>query len=204
MYKLPIVITISLIILSVAFALFLTNTKAFQLNDADVVKSLIAIFACLGVLISATFIVYSYIITNEAYIRNQKPFLLIQVKSEHLRPNPQIQSLVPFTFINYTNTSKNEFEDLTLDVKLNVGNREVDLSDLFKPKMFMAAQDQRHRRFETIPFIAQRGIDINAEAAAGNQLVLSTSYSYTFTKKLEERKGPEYKWNAQIQHWELL
>jgi hypothetical protein len=69
--------------------------------------------------------------------------------------------------------------------------------------MFMAAHDQRHRRIETLTFLSKRGVDINNETASGNQVLLSTSYTFTFNKKLEERKGPEYKWNGQIQHWEL-
>jgi hypothetical protein len=204
MYKLPIIISLSLILCAFVTALFIIDTTSLQLDDADVVTSLIAIFTCLGVLVSATFVVYSYALTNETYLKSQKPSLLIQVKSEHLQPNPQTQSTSPFTFIHYKNTSQNEFEDLTIYVKLYVGNRELDLSDLFRPKMFMAAHDQRHRRFETVPFILRRGIDINSETAAGNQVILSTSYFYTYNKKREDRKGPEYKWNAQIQHWELM
>lgn len=203
MYRVPTIITIFLIIAAIAISVYLTKSPNFTLNDDQLVSSLIALFACLGVLISATFIVYSYIQTNRTFLLGQKPSLLIQVKSEHLQPNPQTQGVVPFTFIHYTNTSQNEFNDLTLIVKLRLSNRDVDLSDLFKPKMFMAAHDQRHRRIETLTFLSKRGVDITNETASGNQVLLSTSYTFTFNKKFEERKGPEYKWNGQIQHWEL-
>ena len=203
MYKVPTIITVFLIIAAIATSVYLIKSPSLSLNDAQLVSSLIALCACLGALISATFVVYSYMQTNRAFLLGLRPFLLIQVKSEHLQPNPQTQGVVPFTFIHYTNTSQNEFNDLTLFVKLRVTNRDVDLSDLFKPKMFMAAHDQRHRRFETLAFLSKRGVDINNETASGNQVILSTYYTYTFNNKIEERKGPEYKWNGQIQHWEL-
>ena len=203
MYRVPTIITAILIVAGASTTVYLIKSTGLSLDDAQLVSSLIALFACLGALISATFVVYSYIQTNRAFLLGQKPFLLIQVKSEHLQPNPQTQGVVPFTFIDYTNTSQNEFNDLTLFVKLRVANRDVDISDLFKPKMFMAAHDQRHRRFETLSFLSERGIDINNETASGNQVILSTHYTFTFNNKLEERKGPEYKWNGQIQHWEL-
>ncbi|MEW6672623.1 MAG: hypothetical protein AB1427_13030 [Thermodesulfobacteriota bacterium] len=203
MYKVPIIISILLIIAAIGTSLYLMLSPNEVLNDNQLVSSLIAVFACLGVLISATFIVYSYIQTNQIFLLGQKPSLLIQVESQHLQPNPQTQSVVPFTIIHYTNTSQNEFTDLTLIVKLRISNRDIDLSDLFKPKMFMASRDQRNKRFETLAFLSKRGVDINNETAYGNQVLLIISYTFTFNKELEERNGPEYKWNGQIQHWEL-
>ena len=178
------------------------GTCNFVMNDAELVSNLISLFVCLGTLISATFIVYSYMQTNKAFMLSQKPFLLIQVVSEHLQPDPQAQP-IPFTIIHYTNTSQNEFVDLTIFVKIHVSNRVVDISDLFRTKMFMAAHDQRNRRFETLSFLSTRGLDINAETASGNQVILSTHYTFNFSNKLEMRQGPEYKWNSQIKHWEI-
>ena len=203
MYRLPVIISTVLIVAAGAVCTYLLKSPHLTLSDAQLVSSLITLFACLGALISATFVVYSYLQTNRMFLLGQKPSLLIQVKSEHLKPTPQSESLVPFTFIHYTNTSSNEFADLTVLVKLKLPSREVDLSDLFKQKMFMAGHDQRHRRFETLDFLSSRGVDINKETASGNQVMLSPSYTFTFNKKLEERKGPEYKWNSGIQHWEL-
>lgn len=203
LYKGPTLITIILIALSVAVSRWLITSTSVKLTQAELVNSLIAIFACMGGLISATFVVFSYIQTNKAFMDSKKPFLLIKVKSEHLPPGPQ-QPPIPFTFIHYTNTSGNEFTDLTIKLKVEAGNSTIDISDLFSPKMFMAAHDPRNRRFETETFIAQHGLDINAEAQLGNPVILSTSYQFSFNKRIEERKGPNYKWNPQIRHWEIV
>lgn len=203
MYRLPIIISALLIIAAVVISSYLLKSPQLALNDAQLVSSLITLFACLGALISATFVVYSYLQTNSIFLLGQRPSLLVQIVSEHLQASPQAQSPVPFTFIHYTNTTLNEFNDLTISLKLKLSNREVDLSDLFKPRMFMAGHDKRHRRFETLAFLSSRGIDINEETASGNQVTLFPSYTFTFNNKLEERKGPEYKWNSGIQHWEL-
>ncbi len=203
MYKLPVIISLVLLAVAGIACTYLLKSPQLTLTDAQLVSSLITLFACLGALISATFVVYSYLQTNRIFLLGQRPSLLIQVKSEHLKPTPQSESSAPFTFIHYTNTTSNEFADLIIFVKLKLPSREIDLSDLFKPKMFMAGHDQRHRRFETLSFLASRGVDINKETTSGNQVILSPSYTFTFNGKLEERKGPEYKWNSGIQHWEL-
>ena len=96
----PIVITIFIVILSIVASSWIILSTTLQLNHAELINSLIAIFACMGGLISATFIVYSYIQTNKTFIHSQKPFLLIQVVCKHLAPNPQSQTLVPYTFIH--------------------------------------------------------------------------------------------------------
>jgi hypothetical protein len=157
----------------------------------------------MGGFISAAFVVYSYVQTNKAFMDSKKPSLLIQVKSEHLPPGPQ-QLPIPFTFIHYKNTSLNEFTDLTIRLTVELGSRTIDISDLFSPKMFMAAHDVRDRKFETVTFFAERGIDINTQAQSGNPVILSTGYQFSFNKRPEKREGPNYKWNPQIQHWEII
>ena len=199
MFKVPLAITIVLIIIALtAFIVVITSTT---LELIDRVTSSIAIFACLGGGISATFVICSYIHTNFAFVLSQKPSLLIQVTSVHKESQPP--SIIPITIIHYENTTANEFTDLTLNITIRVANREVDISELFRPKMFMAAHDRRDRRFETLSLLSQRGIDVNSETRAGNPVELTTGYSYTFNKIIEKRNGPEYKWNADIQHWEI-
>jgi hypothetical protein len=157
----------------------------------------------MGALISAIFVVNSYIQTNKVFLLSQRPSLLIQVQGQHIQINAQNNEPVPHTFVHYSNTSQNDFDDLTIVLKLQASNRIIDLADLFKPKMFMAAPDKRHRKFETLALLSQRGVDIESETRTGNQVLLSTGYTFTFNYKLEEKKGPVYKWNGQIRNWEL-
>ena len=199
MYRIPTIITAILIIIAASATAYLIKSTSLSLNDAQLVSSLIALFGCLGALISATFVVYIYIQTNRVFLIGQKPFLLIQIQSKKLQTNPQ--GVVSVTSINYTNTSQNEFNDLTLYVKLQVRNRKWDISDLFTPNIFMAAQDRRQKNFKTLSYLSKRGMDINKATAFGYQVLLSTYYTFTFNNKLEDRQGPEYKWNSRKQLW---
>lgn len=202
MYKVPTIITAILIIIAASATAYLIKSTSLFLNDAQLVSSLIALFGCLGALISATFVVYIYIQTNRVFLIGQKPFLLIQIQSKKLQTNPQ--GFVSVTSINYMNTSQNEFNNLTLYVKLQVRNRKWDISDLFTPNMFMAAQDQRQKNFKTLSYLSKRGIDINKATAFGYQVILYTNYTFTFNNKLEDRQGPEYIWNSRKQLWVLI
>lgn len=199
MFKVPLAITIVLII--IALIAFIVVIKSTTLELIDRVTSSIAIFACLCGGISATFVVCSYIHTNFAFVLSLKPSLLIQVTSVNKNSKPP--SNIPITIIHYQNKTANEFTDLTLNITIRVANREMDISNLFRPKMFMAAHDSRNRRFETLSLLSQRGIDVDSETSAGNPVELKTGYSYTFNKKFEKRNGPEYKWNSDIQCWEI-
>lgn len=143
MFKVPLTITIILFIIALIF--FIIVTKLPSLEMIDRVTSSIAIFACLGGCISATFVICSYVHTNYAFTLSIKPSLLIQVTNINKNTTPP--SDIPITIINYINTTKNEFTDLTLNIKVCVGNKEVDISNLFRPKMFMAAHDSRNRKF---------------------------------------------------------
>ena len=201
MYRIPTITTAILIIIAASATAYLIQSTSLFLNDAQLVSSLIALFGCLGALISVTFVVYIYIQTNRVLLIGQKPCLLIQIQNKKLQTNSQQKDVVPITSINYSNTSQNEFNDLTLYVKLQVRNRKWDISDLFTPNMFMAAQDRRQRNFKTLSYFYKRGIDINKATAYGYQVILSTHYTFTFNNKLEERQGPEYKWNSRKQLW---
>jgi len=57
----PTIISTGLIIIFVVGVIILKTSTTLQLSDGEMVNSIIAIFACLGGLISATFVVYSYI-----------------------------------------------------------------------------------------------------------------------------------------------
>lgn len=203
MYRTPVILSSILFLIVICIFIFIIKSKHFQLTNNEILKNSISLFTCLGGLISVIFVIYSYIQTNQAFVESFRPSLLIQVVSDQLKKNQQDNTTLPFTFIHYENTSSNEFTDLSIQLLVRVANREIDISDLFNEKMFMASKDQRNRRFETLSFLAARGIDINKETISGNQVMFITGYTYTFNNNIERRKGPEYKWNAGIKCWEI-
>lgn len=203
MYRIPTIITAILIIIAASATAYLIKSTSLSLNDAQLVSSLIALFGCLGALISATFVVYIYIQTNRVFLIGQKPCLLIQIQNKKLQTNPQQKGVVSVTSITITNTSQNEFNDLTLYVNLQVWKKKLDISDLFTPNMFIAAQDRRQMNFKTLSYLSKRGMEIKQATVNGYSVILSTHYTFTFNNKLEERQGPDYKWNSQKELWSL-
>ena len=204
MFKVPKIVAIILTILVISASIYLLASKHIQLSNGERVTSLISLFVCWGVLISAIFVVYSYLQTNFAFIESQRPSLLIQVESVRQKSSSRPKSFTPITIIHYKNTTKNEFKDLTLNITVSIASRKRNISNLFSKKMFMAGSDARYGRFKTLSFLSKRGIDANTETRAGKPVVLMTGYNYTFNNKLEKRKGPEYKWDADGQWWRLV
>ena len=181
--RIPIIITVILVLITVAAFCILLTSKSLRLTNAEMVNSLIAIFACLGALISATFVIYSYLMTNYAFIQSQKPYLLIQVVKG--RDVIEGNRTVPTTVIHYTNITDNTFLDLTMDLRVSVLDKEIDISDLFTPNIYMAARDKRNRTFKPIELLLNKcGININAKAQADNPVILKVGYKYSFNKKV--------------------
>ena len=178
--RIPIIITVILVLITVAAFCILLTSKSLRLTNAEMVNSLIAIFACLGALISATFVIYSYLMTNYAFIQSQKPYLLIQVVKG--RDVIEGNRTVPTTVIHYTNITDNY---VTMDLRVSVLYKEIDISDLFTPNIYMAARDKRNRTFKPIELLLNKcGININAKAQADNPVILKVGYKYSFNKKV--------------------
>jgi len=131
MVRTPITITVILILLAVSFSIWLLNTECFILSDADIISNLILISTSLGAFISATFVIWSYIHTNEAFILSQKPALLLYVNNLKVKRSDNNLESLHMTQIAYKNTTNNTFYDLTIKVILNIASRTLDLSDLF-------------------------------------------------------------------------
>jgi len=199
--RIPIIISLALILIAGGVFYILLTSKWLKLTDGELINSLIAIFACLGALISVTFVIYSYMMTNYAFVLSQKPFLLIQVVNEKVAIEDS--RTVPRTVIHYENITKNTFFDLTMNIRVCVFDKEIDISDLFTLNMYMAGGDKRDRRFKPIELLSEHGVDINAETHAGNPVILKIGYRYTFNKKIETFEVQEYEWKASTQTWDI-
>lgn len=68
MNKTPLIITLFLCLSAVAAVVVISISNLFTLNDAELVNAYIAVAACFGAFISATFIVFSYLQKNKTYI----------------------------------------------------------------------------------------------------------------------------------------
>ncbi|EHQ9269905.1 hypothetical protein ACJO1Y_05325 [Vibrio parahaemolyticus] len=172
--------------------------KTITLEDSEVVTALIALFGTLGALISATFVVASYMQTNNAYIESQRPHLLILAESLTEKGTAE-----PVTCIHYHNITNSRFTDLTITVVLEAENRKVNLSHLFRSNMTMIGRDQRQRNFKILDEATKLGLDIESTAMSGREVKLLLGYEYTFNDAKEHVGAQEYIWDANSREWRI-
>lgn len=203
MIKIPVIISFVITILAIIIATTLFKTNMINLSDSENLQALFSIIASWGAFISATFIIYSYLQTNLAFVESQRPQLLIQVDN-HFTKSPDSTEKNPVTEIHYRNITTNMFRELTITVRVVAKNHDIDLSDLFKHKMVMVGTDQRQRKFSPLTLLRERGLNLNQVTSAGEDVFLKLTYSYTYNSKTDTVQIQEYKWNPPLQVWEIV
>lgn len=171
------------------------------MKDADLVSAQIAVAACLGAFVSTTFVVFSYMTTNKAYVEAQRPHLLVQVESLKVPKDDSPDRLIPNTRIHYRNITTNRFRDLTLIVAVTANNRNFVLDDLFRSKMTMIGLDSRQRTFDPVAELKSRGLELQQVAAQGSEVRLTIGYTYTFNGKADHVDAQTYRWDARYEEW---
>ena len=177
---------------------YLATTEALDLEDAELVSSIIAIAASVGALVSATFVIFSYLQTNRAFIESQRPQLLIVLDNKY-----ESGTNMPVSFIHYHNITNNKFDDLTIKLTVTVNDTEYSLDHLFRPNMTMIGQDRRQRRFEPYGELANVGVDMPTQAELGSKIELAIIYEYTFDRKADWVHAQKYEWEANSKRWEI-
>ncbi|HEY9200530.1 MAG TPA: hypothetical protein VIQ81_02945 [Gammaproteobacteria bacterium] len=201
MKNIPVTISLILLLVIGVTALWLPNSKTVNLTAYELVQAEIALLATLGALVSATFVVYSYLQTNMAFLESKRPQLLVQVESQNLQKSQEDPEIIPLSLIHYRNVTHNQFNDLNINITVESANRTVDISDLFKNNMVMIGHDSRIRRFKPIELLCERGMDINRLTAAGNEVLMKIQYEYSFLNNNEVVSCQEYKWDPTISQW---
>lgn len=191
-------VVIFLILLAAAGAWAIVYCDTFGLKPNEIVSALIAVVASLGALVSATFLVASYLQTNKAYIESQRPHLLILVESLRHKDSGH-----PVSRIHYHNITNNRFNDLTVTVSVDSGNRTYDLSHLFRSNMTMIGQDRRQRSFKPIEELGKLGLDLQQTASSGKEVKLRIGYKYTFNGHEDVVNAQEYRWDADEKQWQI-
>lgn len=201
MAKVPLILTGALtIVAGLATAYVASNAS---LTDSEVIQAEIGIFATYGALVSAAFVVYSYLQTNSAFIESQRPQLYIRVESLKGCDDANATKTYPVTRIHYKNTTANQFSDLTIGVKVEAAGQSFDLGDQFRPNMIMIGHDERQKWFKTVTALKEKGCDLNDLAAAGTDVYLKLSYSFTHADEKKVIPCQYYKWDSKLQQWVL-
>lgn len=187
------------IIAFVVYLMFYVKYKPFSIELA---LSGLQFLISLSTLISLAVVIHNADITNRTFILTQKPSLLLQVIDEKIK-DQNSNDLIHMTKIHYENNSSNPFYDLTIMTKVYTPDLTVDLSNLFKPKMYMASKDARDWRFNTAAELIKRGFDLSAAIKAGKKIKLSLEYTYSFLNKIETIHIQEYIWNEKRAGWDI-
>ncbi|MBS9995441.1 hypothetical protein J4H55_23500 [Vibrio alginolyticus] len=198
MKKLPIIISIILVALALWGGFYVHGTPNNVLSLKDKVSAYIAIVATLGALVSAAFVVFTYIATSNAFVEAQRPHLLAMMHNIFTQQNQ------PMSTLEYRNVTQNRFNDLTIDIKVLAANRTYSLSELFRPNMTMIGYDQRQRTFDPIQELNNLGLNLLQVAGQGNEVSLEVSYSYTFNGCKEHVLAQMYRWNLARNEWEIV
>lgn len=196
--KLPIVLSIFLVIVAAASIGWVTN-QSFKLEDSTTI--VVYIVTALGGLVSAVFVVYGYFVNLSVFKESQKPKLLLQIHNER-RILEETGDNVHQTVVHYANLSTNECRGLTLKLTLVGGNEEMDIPRLFAPIMNIGPNDGRTRDFPTLVYLRNNGIP---EAITRNlsQYKLRASYSYELMGELVS-SSYEYVWDNQKEWWSIV
>jgi len=198
MTKATVSIVIFLTLLAAVGSWAIVYCDALELKPSEVVSSLIAVIASLGALVSATFVVASYLQTNKAYVESQRPHLLTLVESRKYDVSGE-----PLSIIHYHNITNNRFNDLTIHIKAESDNRVYDLSYLFRQNMAMIGQDRRQRSFKPVEELSKAGLNLQETSSSGKEVKLMVGYEYTFNGVVDKVNVQQYRWDAGTQLWEI-
>ena len=201
MAKVPMVITAALTVAAGIAAAYVLRVSG--LSNSEVIQAQIGIFATYGALVSAAFVVYSYLQTNSAFIESQRPQLYIRVESIRVRENATATETEPGTRIHYKNTTANQFSDLTIGIKVEAAGKVCDLGDQFQPCMVMIGHDQRQKWFKTLQALKEKGCDLPALAASAPDVYLKLCYSFTHARERKVVPCQDYKWDWKLEQWVL-
>ena len=98
--------------------------------------------ATVGALISATFLIYSYLLNSRAQVETQMPKILLQVRNGETRLI-DTGPLVHMTHIHYRNIGTVECVELAMFAALVRDNERIDIPHLFRETMNLQIEDQR-------------------------------------------------------------
>tara|TARA_R110002049_G_C9160924_1_gene560993 strand:- start:3574 stop:4188 length:615 start_codon:yes stop_codon:yes gene_type:complete len=203
MNKTPLLITVLLCLMAAAALSYISVSKELDLSSAELVNSYVAIGACLGAFVSATFVVFSYLQTNKAYIESQRPHLLIQIQNLVADKPDDSGNPIPMSRINYKNITNNRFSDLCIEIIVSAQNREIYLDNLFRKNMAMIGHDNRNRTFNPGRELMNRGLNLQETAEAGREVNLYLNYSYTFAGVKDTVEAQMYRWDAKARQWQI-
>ncbi|WP_407579550.1 hypothetical protein [Citrobacter koseri] len=160
----------------------------------------ISTWATVGALVSATFVIYGYLLSLRALVESQMPRILLQVTNGQatLVDNNQ---LVHQTHINYRNIGTVECVDLAMYAVLVRNNEYIEIPRLFNGVMNLQVGDMRDRKFPTFNYMCSNGIP---QSVVDNlqHYKLRVGYKVKSVSGIVER-AYYYTWDNKINSWHI-
>lgn len=195
--KVPVVVSAVILIASLSLTVWMSF---LGLPDKDFLGLVIGAWANAGALVSATFVVYGYLINVKAFAESQKPRVLLFVenaKAKLIQSGEEVHQ----TRIHYKNRGGVECEQLSLFAELVRDTEEIEIPRLFGEPINLQMGDSRVRDFPTKAYLLENGI---ANAVVNNlaQYKLRVGYKVSSLGSFIERNY-DYAWDATMERWNI-
>jgi hypothetical protein len=187
----------TILALFIAYLLFFGRPISYENKMQNGIILLYSIFN----MVATFFLILNYFVLKDGYLKNLEPALWLCAINE---TNLQTHTNTGRTIIHYENPTKNPFKDLNIGCEIEVSNQIFNYSHLFTRKMYMGPTDKRDRRFNFIQDLQAKGCNIIQTTQGGIEARLKMSFSYTFNKKFIIEKVQEYRFDHNINGWEIV
>nr|WP_163502610.1 hypothetical protein [Halomonas socia] len=191
---------ISVLIVIVVFALTY-GMHQLGLSEKEFLSLTINAWASGGALISATFVVYGYLLNVRAFAEANKPKLLVYVENAQATLIPTGKD-VHQTRICYRNVGGVEAEKFFLFAQLVGSDEKLEIPRLFNEPVDLQIGDSRVRDFPTETYLIDNGIP-SAVVQNLEKYRLRVGYSVRSLGKTIKRSY-DYAWEPSTQRWNIV
>lgn len=191
---------ISILIVIVVSALTY-GMNQLGLSEKEFLNLTIGAWASGGALISATFVVYGYLLNVRAFAEANKPKLLVYIENAKATLIPTGKD-VHQTRICYRNVGGVEAEKFSLFAQLVGSNEKFEIPRLFNEPVDLQIGDSRVRDFPTETYLIDNGIP-SAVVQNLEKYRLRVGYNVRSLGKTIKRSY-DYAWEPSTQRWNIV
>lgn len=188
-----------LIVIVVSILTYVLNQLG--LSEKDLLSLAISAWGSAGALISATFVVYGYLLNIRAFAEANKPKILFFVENAQATLISKGED-VHQTRIHYQNVGSVEAGDFSLFAQLVRNNEVIEIPNLFNGKLDLQIGDSRVRDFPTERYLLDNGIP-KAVVQNLEKYRLRVGCSFLSLGKIVVRSR-DYAWAHSTQNWNII
>lgn len=189
------------VLIVIAVSALTYGMNKLGLSEKEFLSLTISAWASGGALVSATFVVYGYLLNVRAFSEANKPKLLVYVENAKANLIPTGKD-VHQTRICYRNVGGVEAEKFSLFAQLVGSNEKLEIPRLFNEPVDLQIGDSRVRDFPTETYLIDNGIPV-AVVRNLDEYRLRVGYSVRSLGKTIKRSY-DYEWEPSTQRWNIV